>query len=58
MNPMQKYPQITESYACILKMFAIMLLLLTNFFTSLEICSIPKESKYVTALLFAYNAIE
>ena len=30
---MQKYPHITESYACVLKMFAIMLLLLTNFFT-------------------------
>ena len=39
-------------------MFAIMFLLLINFFTSFEICSIPKESKYVTVLLFTYNVIQ
>ena len=55
---MQKYPHITETYAYTLKMFAIMFLFLPNFFTSLEICSIPKESKYVTVLLFIYNAIQ
>ena len=30
-NPVQKYPHITESYACILQIFAIMLLLLIDF---------------------------
>ena len=39
-------------------MFATTFLLLTNCFTSLEICSIRKESKYVTVLLFTYNAIQ
>ena len=38
-------------------MFAIMFLLLTNFFTSFEICSIPKESKYVTYLHINYHII-
>ena len=32
MNPIEKYPHITESHACILKMFAIMFLLLIIFF--------------------------
>ena len=52
-NPIQKYPHITESYACILKMFAVMFLLckaenevrLINVLISLGICSTPKESK-------------
>ena len=57
-NPIQKYPHITESYACIIKMFAIMFFLLTIFFSSSEICSIPKESKHVKVLLFTYNAIQ
>ena len=30
-NPIQKFPHITESYACILKMFLVMFLLSTNF---------------------------
>ena len=30
-NPIQKYPQITESSACILKMFVLMFLFLINF---------------------------
>ena len=54
---MQRYLHITESQAYVLKMFAIMFLLLINFLISLEICSIPKESKYMTVLLFTYNAI-
>ena len=29
-NPIQKYPHINESYACILKTFVFMFLLLTN----------------------------
>ena len=57
-NPMQKYPHITESYVCILKIFAIMFLLLINFFISFGMCSPPKLSKYVTVLVFAYNTIQ
>ena len=50
MNPIQKYPHIIESYACILKIFVIMLLLLLlllliNALISLGICSTPKGSK-------------
>ena len=55
-NPIQKYPHITESYACILKIFVIIFLLPINFMISFGICSTPKESKYVTVLLFRYNA--
>ena len=44
-NPIQKYPHITESYACILKMFVLMFLLLINVLISFGICSTPKESK-------------
>ena len=54
---MQKYPHITESYTCILKTFAIMFLLLMSFFISFGICSAPKQSKYVTVLVFTYSAI-
>ena len=57
-NPIQKYPHITESYACILKMLAIMFFLLMIFLISFGICSTPKLSKYVTVLLFTDNAIE
>ena len=57
-NPIQKYPHITESYACILKMLAIMFFLLIIFLISFGICSTPKLSKYVTVLLFTDNAIE
>ena len=49
-NPIQKYPHITES--CILKILTIKLLLITALLISLGICSIPKLSKYTTALLF------
>ena len=41
-NPIQKYPHITESYDCILKMLVLMFLLLRN---ALIKCSTPKESK-------------
>ena len=43
-NPIQKYPHIIESYACILKIFVFMFLLLINVLTSFGICSTPKES--------------
>ena len=44
-NPMEKYQHITESYACILKMFVLMLLFLINALISFGTCSTPKESK-------------
>ena len=52
-NPIQKYPHIIESYACILKIFLVMILLceaedeerLINTLISLGICSTPKISK-------------
>ena len=55
---MQKYPRITESYDCSIKMFGIMFLLLINFLISFGMCSTPKISKYVTVFLFPYNAIQ
>ena len=56
-NPIQKYQHITEPYACILKIFAIMFYLLISFLISFGICLTPKLSKYVTVLLFTCNAI-
>ena len=44
-NPIQKHPQIIESYACILKIFVFMFLLLINVLISFGIYSTPKESK-------------
>ena len=44
-NPIQKYPHIIESYACILKIFVVMFLLLINVLISFRICSKQKESK-------------
>ena len=44
-NPIQKYPHIIESYACILKMFVFMFLLPINVLIYFGICSTPKESK-------------
>ena len=41
-NPIQKYPQIIESFACILKIFVVMFLLLINVLISFGICSTPK----------------
>ena len=45
MNPMQKYPHITESFACTLNMLASMLLFSTNSLISSGTCSTPKLSK-------------
>ena len=44
-KPIQKYPHIIESYACTLKIFVLMFLLLINALIFLGICSTPKESK-------------
>ena len=45
-KPIQKYPHITESYTCILKMFVVIdKEQPINVFISLGTCSSPKESK-------------
>ena len=44
-NPIQKYPHITESYASILKMFACIFLLPINLSIYFGMCSTPKLSK-------------
>ena len=52
-NPIQKYPHIIESYACILKMVVVMDKERSiNALISFGICSTPKESKKVTSLFF------
>ena len=43
-KPIQKYLHIIESYACTLKIFVLMSLLLINVFISLGIYFTPKES--------------
>ena len=57
-NPIQNYPNVTASYACILKIFVIMLLLPMNFLISFGMCSTPKLSKYVTLSFNEYKAIQ
>ena len=42
MNTIQKYPHITELFACTLKMLAIMFLFPTNSSISSGTCSTPK----------------
>ena len=55
-NLIQKCTHTTESYACVLRIFAIMFLLLIQFFISFRMCSTPKLSKYVIVLELLYNA--
>ena len=38
-KPLQNYPHIIESYACILKIFVFMFLFPINFMISFEMCS-------------------
>ena len=45
MNPMQKYPHITESFACTRKMLAFMFLFPINSLISSGTCSTPKLLK-------------
>ena len=45
MNPMQKYPNITELFACTRKMLAIMFLFPKSSLISSETCSTPKLSR-------------
>ena len=55
-NPIEKYPHITESYVCTLKIFVLMFLFfeaedkgrLINALISFGICSTPKESNKYT----------
>ena len=44
-NPIQKYPLIIESYACILKIFVKNVDWSINFLISFGMCSTPKLSK-------------
>ena len=44
-RPIQKYPQIIESYACILKIFLTIVNLLINFLVYFGICSTSTLSK-------------
>ena len=44
-NPIQKYPYITESYACILKIFVITVDLSIDFLISFRMYFTPKLSK-------------
>ena len=55
---MQKYSYITELYACILKIFVVIFLIPINFVISFVIYSTPTLSKYVTAYVFRYKAIQ
>ena len=57
-NPMQKYPHITEFYACTLKMFVLTFLCLMNALIFFGIYSTPKKSKQVTLLLFTCKATQ
>ena len=45
MNPVQKYPHITELSACILDMFVFVSLCPINLLIPLGTCSTPKLSK-------------
>ena len=44
-NPLHRYSHITESYACILKIFAIIADPAINFLISFEMCSTSKLSR-------------
>ena len=59
-NSIQKYPHMIESYACILNILLLILLLPTtepsslermNLLISLGICSMPKLSKQIASLV-------
>ena len=58
MNPMQKYPHITELFACTRKMFAFMFLFPINSLIYLGTCSTPKLSKQTISLLLQNEEIQ
>ena len=57
MNPIQKFPHITESFACARKMLAIIFLFPTIFLISSGTCSAPKLSKQTISFLLQNKAI-
>ena len=58
MNPIQKFPHITESFACARKMLAIIFLFPTIFLISSGTCSTPKLSKQTISLLLQNKEIQ
>ena len=58
MNPMQKYPQITELFDHILYKFVFMFLFSMNFLVSIGTCSTPKLSKQIISICNTYKAIQ
>ena len=58
MNLMQKYPHITELFACTQKMLASMFLFPTKSLLSSGTCSTPKLSKSTISLLLQNKAIQ
>ena len=63
MNPIQKYPHIIESSACILNMLVFVFLCPISLLISLGTCSTPKLSNFQnyqhqTSLFFPYKAIQ
>ena len=58
MNPMEKYPQISELFACTRKMLAFMFLLPTNSLISSGTCSTPKLLKKTISFLLQNKAIQ
>ena len=56
MNPVQKYPHITELFACTRKMLAFMFLFPTNSLISLETCSTPRLSKKIISFFLQNKA--
>ena len=58
MNPIQKYPHITESFACTRKMLTIMFLFSTNPLISSGTRSTPKLSKSTISFLLKNKAIQ
>ena len=55
---MQKYPHITELFACTRKMLAFMLLFSRSFLISSGLCSTPKVSKETISFLLQNKAIQ
>ena len=58
MTPLQKYPHITELFACTRKRLAFIFSFLINYFISSGTCSTPKLSKYTISLLLQNKAIQ
>ena len=58
-NPIQKYPHIIVSFACIVSINTCYKIFISNeFLTSFGIFTTVKLSKYITFLAFRYKAIQ